>query len=194
MSTSRRFALPNNVAHTVCALILKLIKSFHFASFADAHQHHVDLLDRNRKFVEESNTILEQRNDSFKATTAQSQARVLELEQEKSARMEELTAATNRLATVQVGVTVLTDRRERVRSRESDHYYWFNCRHFISVMNHAFIIGFLLFTEAVRALSTQCLICIWFSLNRNFVESSFSIEREREPERERERERESETG
>lgn len=34
-----------------------------------------ELLERNQKFVEESNLILEQRNDSYKHTTAQAQAR-----------------------------------------------------------------------------------------------------------------------
>ena len=35
------------------------------------------------RFVEQSNSMLEQRNDSFKSTTAYSQAKVLTLEQEK---------------------------------------------------------------------------------------------------------------
>ena len=35
------------------------------------------------RYVEQSHSILEQRNDSFKQTTEQSQARVLELEKEK---------------------------------------------------------------------------------------------------------------
>ena len=35
------------------------------------------------RFVEEQNTLLEQRNESFQSTTAHAQARVLELEQEK---------------------------------------------------------------------------------------------------------------
>lgn len=66
-----------------------------------------DLLERNRKFVEDSNLMLEQRNDSFKQTTATAQARVLELEQEKGQRVEELTAATNKLATLQMELTAL---------------------------------------------------------------------------------------
>ena len=40
--------------------------------------HHVAF-----RFVEQSNTMLEHRNDAFKSTTAHSQARVLQLEQEK---------------------------------------------------------------------------------------------------------------
>lgn len=35
------------------------------------------------RFVEQSNTMLEQRSDSLQVNTAQSQARVLSLEQEK---------------------------------------------------------------------------------------------------------------
>ena len=37
----------------------------------------------NFRFVEQSNTMLEQRSDSLQVNTAQSQARVLSLEQEK---------------------------------------------------------------------------------------------------------------
>ena len=40
------------------------------------------------RFVEEQNSLLEQRNDSFQTTTAHAQARVLELEQEKVLRSE----------------------------------------------------------------------------------------------------------
>ena len=35
------------------------------------------------RYVEQSNTLLEQRNDSFKMTATQSQSRILALEQEK---------------------------------------------------------------------------------------------------------------
>ncbi|XP_078737615.1 FK506-binding protein 15 isoform X2 [Lampetra fluviatilis] len=42
-----------------------------------------DLLQRNQRYVEQSNLLLEQRNDSFKNTTEQNQGRVLTLEQDK---------------------------------------------------------------------------------------------------------------
>ncbi|XP_070532275.1 FK506-binding protein 15-like isoform X2 [Ptychodera flava] len=61
-----------------------------------------ELLQRNQQFVEQSNVMLEQRNDSFKYTTAQSQARVLELEQEKVNLTTELSAATSRISTMQL--------------------------------------------------------------------------------------------
>lgn len=54
------------------------------------------------RFVEESNLMLEQRNDSFKQTTAQAQARVLELEQEKVRTSDELTNTTQELAKIKV--------------------------------------------------------------------------------------------
>jgi hypothetical protein len=72
-----------------------------------------DLLSRNQKFVEEHNTMLEQRNDSFKHTTAQAQARVLELEQEKVKRTEELAQATKLIGALQ-------DEMALQRSTEAD--------------------------------------------------------------------------
>lgn len=42
-----------------------------------------ELLERNQRYVEQSNTMLEQRSDAFKSTAASSQAKVLQLEQEK---------------------------------------------------------------------------------------------------------------
>nr|XP_006817309.1 PREDICTED: FK506-binding protein 15-like [Saccoglossus kowalevskii] len=63
-----------------------------------------ELLQRNQQFVEQSNVMIEQRNDSFKNTTAQSQARVLELEQEKVNLTTELSAATSRISTMQLEI------------------------------------------------------------------------------------------
>ena len=75
-----------------------------------------ELLDRNQKFVEESNLILEQRNDSFKQTTAQAQTRVLELEQEKIARQEELTKATEKLSALSEELTALKATEKELRA------------------------------------------------------------------------------
>ena len=76
-----------------------------------------DLLERNRKYVEENIERQEQHNDSFKATTAQAQARVLELEWDKSDRVEELTAATNRLAELQLELTALQRAESECRAQ-----------------------------------------------------------------------------
>ena len=54
------------------------------------------------RFVEQSNTMLEQRNDAFKSTTAQSHAKVLTLEQEKVAMTTELSQATAQLSSLQL--------------------------------------------------------------------------------------------
>jgi FK506-binding protein 15 len=75
-----------------------------------------ELLDRNQKYVEESNLILEQRNDSFKQTTAQAQTRVLELEQEKIARQEELTKATEKLSALSEELTALKAIEKELRA------------------------------------------------------------------------------
>ncbi|XP_066295589.1 FK506-binding protein 15-like isoform X3 [Branchiostoma lanceolatum] len=61
-----------------------------------------ELLQRNQKFIEQSNTMLEQRNDTFKTTAAQSQARVLELEQEKVQMANELSITTAQLSRLQL--------------------------------------------------------------------------------------------
>ena len=47
------------------------------------NQKIAELLERNQRYVEQSNTMLEQRSDAFKSTAASSQVKVLQLEQEK---------------------------------------------------------------------------------------------------------------
>lgn len=54
------------------------------------------------RFVEQSNTMLEQRNDAFKATTAHSHSKVLQLEQEKVSLTTELSQATAQLSSLQM--------------------------------------------------------------------------------------------
>eukprot|EP00058_Branchiostoma_floridae_P023960 XP_002609450.1 hypothetical protein BRAFLDRAFT_226607 [Branchiostoma floridae] len=66
-----------------------------------------ELLQRNQKFIEQSNTMLEQRNDTFKNTAAQSQARVLELEQEKVQMANELSITTAQLSRLQLEIAGL---------------------------------------------------------------------------------------
>ena len=46
-----------------------------------------ELLERNQRYVEQSNTMLEQRSDAFKSTAVSSQVKVLQLEQEKVRRV-----------------------------------------------------------------------------------------------------------
>ena len=82
-----------------------------------------DLLARNQKFVEEHNTLLEQRNESFQSTTAHAQARVLELEQEKVKLTDELAEATKRMGAFQADIATMQRtegelRAEWTRTRE----------------------------------------------------------------------------
>ena len=49
--------------------------------------------------------MLEQRNDAFKSTTAESQTKVLQLEQEKVAMATELSSATAQLSSLQMELT-----------------------------------------------------------------------------------------
>lgn len=57
------------------------------------------------RFVEQSNSMLEQRNDAFKSTTANSHVKVLQLEQEKVSMATELSSATAQLSSLQMELT-----------------------------------------------------------------------------------------
>ena len=57
------------------------------------------------RFVEQSNSMLEQRNDAFKSTTASSHVKVLHLEQEKVSMATELSSATAQLTSLQMELT-----------------------------------------------------------------------------------------
>jgi FK506-binding protein 15 len=66
-----------------------------------------ELLQRNQMYVEQSNAMLEQRNDSFKSTAVQSQARVMSLEQEKVELAMRLSQASSQLADSQLELASL---------------------------------------------------------------------------------------
>ncbi|GBM84370.1 FK506-binding protein 15 [Araneus ventricosus] len=57
-----------------------------------------DLFQRNQRFFEESNNMLEQRSDSMHAVSAQSQAKLLSLENEKAKLSSDLLDATSKLS------------------------------------------------------------------------------------------------
>ncbi|XP_030062404.1 FK506-binding protein 15 isoform X2 [Microcaecilia unicolor] len=63
------------------------------------------LIQRNQRYVEQSNLLMEQRNDSLKSTTENTQARVLHVEQEKAKVAEELTTATGQISRLQLELT-----------------------------------------------------------------------------------------
>lgn len=62
----------------------------------------VSLLSCHVRFVEKSNLALEHRNDTFKNTTAQTQARLLQLEQEKVELTTELSSVNANFASLQL--------------------------------------------------------------------------------------------
>ncbi|XP_015779655.1 PREDICTED: FK506-binding protein 15-like [Acropora digitifera] len=76
-----------------------------------------DLLQKNQRFVEDSNTMLEQRSDSLQVNTAQSQARVMSLEQEKIAMSGDLISAKTQMVALQNEVTSLRQREAEVSSQ-----------------------------------------------------------------------------
>ncbi|XP_069039372.1 FK506-binding protein 15 isoform X2 [Lepisosteus oculatus] len=89
-----------------------------------------ELLNQNQRYVEQSNLLMEQRNDSLKNTSEQNQARVLQAEQDKHALpqelgwdqvrvTEELSAATARVSQLQLEVTSHQQRDMELRSQLS---------------------------------------------------------------------------
>ncbi|CAH1787108.1 unnamed protein product, partial [Owenia fusiformis] len=74
-----------------------------------------DLLMKNQKYIEQSNTMMEERNATFKSTASQSQARVLTLEQEKVQLATDLSQATSQLTTLQLEVTSIKKKEAELR-------------------------------------------------------------------------------
>ena len=69
------------------------------------------------RFVEQSNSMLEQRNDAVKSTTAESQSKVLQLEQEKVAIATELSSATAQLSSLQMELTSSRQSESELKSQ-----------------------------------------------------------------------------
>ncbi|XP_015907332.1 FK506-binding protein 15 isoform X4 [Parasteatoda tepidariorum] len=61
-----------------------------------------DLLQRNQRFFEESNSMLEQKSDSLHAASAETQAKIIVLEKEKAKLSTELSDALRKLGSVEV--------------------------------------------------------------------------------------------
>ncbi|XP_032371886.1 FK506-binding protein 15 isoform X2 [Etheostoma spectabile] len=64
------------------------------------------LINQNQSYMEQSNMLLEQRNDSLKSSSEQIQARLLQAEQNKVRLTEDLTTATAQLSQLQLEATV----------------------------------------------------------------------------------------
>ncbi|XP_072908293.1 FK506-binding protein 15 [Hemitrygon akajei] len=76
-----------------------------------------DLIQRNQRYVEQSNLLMEQRNDSLISSTGNSQARILLVEQEKVKVTEELAAATSQVAKLQLELTAHQKKEMELRSQ-----------------------------------------------------------------------------
>eukprot|EP00079_Xenopus_tropicalis_P029666 XP_012825248.1 PREDICTED: FK506-binding protein 15 isoform X2 [Xenopus tropicalis] len=74
-----------------------------------------ELINRNQKYVEQSNLLMEQRNDSLKTTAESTQARMLNAMQEKAKMAEELTAATGQLSRLQLDLTAYQKKETELR-------------------------------------------------------------------------------
>ncbi|XP_058640115.1 FK506-binding protein 15 isoform X2 [Onychostoma macrolepis] len=61
-----------------------------------------ELINQNQRYVEQSNLLMEQRNDSLKNSSEQNQARILQAEQDKARLTEELASSTARMSELQL--------------------------------------------------------------------------------------------
>ncbi|CAL1538617.1 unnamed protein product [Lymnaea stagnalis] len=75
------------------------------------------LLQTNQTFVEQSHSVLEQRNEGYKTTATQSQARVLALEQEKVHLATELSSASAQISTLQLELGEYRKREGELRQQ-----------------------------------------------------------------------------
>ncbi|KAG8177009.1 hypothetical protein JTE90_006952 [Oedothorax gibbosus] len=80
-----------------------------------------DLLQRNQRFFEESNSMLEQRSDSIHAVSTQSQAKLLNLEKEKANLLSELSIATSKMTTMENELTQLQSQENQLKLRLQEY-------------------------------------------------------------------------
>ncbi|XP_066436188.1 FK506-binding protein 15 isoform X1 [Eleutherodactylus coqui] len=76
-----------------------------------------ELITRNQRYVEQSNMLMEQRNDSLKTTSESTQAKMLHAMQEKARVAEELSAATGQLSQLQLEVTAYQKKEMDLRTQ-----------------------------------------------------------------------------
>ncbi|XP_068617088.1 FK506-binding protein 15 [Brachionichthys hirsutus] len=76
-------------------------------SFRIEEQNHKigELINQNQRYMEQNHLVLEKRNDSLKSTSEQSQARLLQAEQDKVRLTEHLASCTARLSQLQLEAT-----------------------------------------------------------------------------------------
>ncbi|XP_060738346.1 FK506-binding protein 15 isoform X1 [Tachysurus vachellii] len=75
-----------------------------------------ELINQNQRYMEQSNMLMEQRNDSLKNSSEHNQARILQAEQEKVRLTDELASSTARVSELQLE---LTAQRQKAASLQS---------------------------------------------------------------------------
>ncbi|XP_056394909.1 FK506-binding protein 15 isoform X2 [Hyla sarda] len=76
-----------------------------------------ELINRNQRYVEQSNMLMEQRNDSLNTSSENTQAKMLHAMQEKAKVAEELAAATGQLSRLQLEVTAYQKKEMDLRTQ-----------------------------------------------------------------------------
>uniref|UniRef100_A0A8C1Q388 peptidylprolyl isomerase n=1 Tax=Cyprinus carpio TaxID=7962 RepID=A0A8C1Q388_CYPCA len=78
-----------------------------------------ELINQNQRYVEQSNQLMEQRNDSLKNRSEQSQARILQAEQDKARLTEELASSTARVSELQLELSSQQQKAAALQSKLS---------------------------------------------------------------------------
>uniref|UniRef100_A0A673IC70 peptidylprolyl isomerase n=1 Tax=Sinocyclocheilus rhinocerous TaxID=307959 RepID=A0A673IC70_9TELE len=78
-----------------------------------------ELINQNQRYVEQSNQLMEQRNDSLKNSSEQSQTRILQAEQNKARLTEELTSSTARVSELQLELSSQQQKAAALQSKLS---------------------------------------------------------------------------
>ncbi|KAM8866573.1 FK506-binding protein 15 isoform 2-T2 [Synchiropus picturatus] len=85
----------------------------------DQNRKICELIDQNQRRMEQSNLLLEQRNDTLKVSSEQSQARLLKAEQDKVHLTDELASATARLSQLQLEAAAHQQKAAELQSKLS---------------------------------------------------------------------------
>ncbi|XP_026100132.1 FK506-binding protein 15-like isoform X2 [Carassius auratus] len=78
-----------------------------------------ELLNQNQRYVEQSNQLMEQRTDSLKNRSEQSQARILQAEQDKARLTEELASSAARVSELQLELSSQQQKTSALQSKLS---------------------------------------------------------------------------
>uniref|UniRef100_A0AAQ4QBU3 peptidylprolyl isomerase n=1 Tax=Gasterosteus aculeatus aculeatus TaxID=481459 RepID=A0AAQ4QBU3_GASAC len=80
-----------------------------------------ELINHNQRYVEQSNLLLEQRNDSLKSSSEHNQARLLQAEQDKVRLTEDLASTTAQLSQLQLEATAQQQKASVLQSEHGLH-------------------------------------------------------------------------